>query len=65
VDFMRTTKKASVCEEGKSLSIEDVEVYRAAAGDKFNLKAWSGVGGVSYSFSVRKGVLQSSRQEIY
>jgi cyanophycinase-like exopeptidase len=65
VYFMRTTKRASVCEEGKPLSIEDVEVYRATAGDKFNLKTWTGVGGVSYWFSVKEGVLQSSRQEIY
>lgn len=65
VYFMRTTTKASVCEEGKPLSIEDVEVYRATAGDTFNLKTWSGTGGISYSFSVEEGVLQSSRQEIY
>lgn len=65
VYFMRTTKKASVCEAGKPLSIEDIEVYRAAAGDKFNLKTWRGVGGVAYSFSVNEGILQSSRQEIY
>ena len=65
VYFMRTTKTAGICEDGKPLSIEDVEVYRAAAGDKFNLKTWTGVGGISYSFSVKEGVLQSSRQEIY
>lgn len=65
VYFMRTTKKASVCEAGKPLSIEDVEVYRAAAGDTFNLKTWTGAGGVSYYFSVKEGVLQSSRREIY
>jgi len=65
VYFMRTTKKASVCEQGKPLSIEDIEVYRATVGDTFNLKTWSGTGGISYSFSVEEGVLQSSRQEIY
>jgi len=65
VYFMRTTKKASVCEEDKPLSIENVEVYRATAGDRFNLKTWAGVGGVSYWLSVKEGILQSSRQEIY
>ncbi len=65
VYFMRTTKKAHVCEEGRPLSIDDVEVYRASPGDTFNLKTWSGAGGVSYLLSVKEGVLQSSRQKIY
>ena len=65
VYFMRTTKQASVCEEGKPLSIEGVEVYRARPGDKFNLKTWRGLGGVAYFLSVEEGVLQSTRQEIY
>ena len=65
VYFMRTTKKASVCKEGEPLSIDGIEVYRAAAGDKFNLKSWTGQGGVSYSFSVKDGVLLSSRGDVY
>jgi len=65
VYFMRTTKQASVCEEGKPLSIEGVEVYRARPGDTFNLETWSGLGGISYFLSVEEGVLQSTRQEIY
>jgi len=65
VYFMRTMKNAGVCEEGKPLSIEDVETYRATPGNTFNLKTWKGEGGVSYTLSVKEGVLQSSRQEIY
>jgi len=65
VYFLRTTEAASACSAGEPLSIEGIEAYRAAAGDNFNLKTWTGEGGVSYSLSVKQGVLHSSRQEIY
>ena len=65
VYFMRTTKKASVCVKGEPLSIEDIDVYRSSPGNKFNLKTWAGEGGIAYSFSVKEGVLLSSREEVY
>jgi hypothetical protein len=49
----------------KPLSMQDVSVYRVAPGGTFDLKNWTGTGGLAYSFSVEDGVLRSSRGEIY
>jgi len=65
VYFMRTTEEAGVVVRGEPLKIKGVEVYRAAAGDAFNLDSWTGAGGVSYLFNVKNGVLKSSRKEVY
>lgn len=65
VYFLRTTREADVCKAGEPLSISGVDVYRATPGVKFDLKTWSGEGGIAYSLDVRNGVLESSRQEIY
>lgn len=65
VYFLRSTQEASVCVAGQALSIDGVEVYRASVGDSFNLKGWTGAGGVSYQLRVEDGVLASSRDAIY
>ena len=63
--FIRTTRPASSCRPGIPLSIENVSVYRASPGSTFNLRSWSGTGGLQYSLSVSNGVLSSSRGAIY
>ena len=65
VYMLRTTKGPDVCVPGQALSISNIEVYRLDANATFNLKTWSGTGGVAYSFNVDAGKLISSRGEIY
>ena len=65
VYFMRTSREPTVCVPEKPLSMQDVSVYRVAPGGTFDLKNWTGTGGLAYSFSVEDGVLRSSRGEIY
>lgn len=47
------------------LTIRNIDVYHARAGDHFNLKSWSGRGGKSYSVSVVSGELGSSKGKFY
>ena len=65
VYMLRTTEDPSVCVPEKMLSIANVEVYRLGTDATFNLKSWSGSGGIAYSFHVDDGVLVSSRGVIY
>ena len=65
VYFLRTSREATVCEPETPLSIQDVSVYRIAPGGTFDLKNWTGTGGLAYSLSVNEGQLISSRGEIY
>jgi cyanophycinase-like exopeptidase len=65
VYMLRTTRAADVCEPERPLSIEGIEVYRLTPGATFNLKDWTGSGGIAYSLSVAAGTLKSSRGEIY
>jgi cyanophycinase len=63
--FLTAARKATVCQAGAPLSIDDIAVYRVRAGDTFNLKTWTGTGGIAYTLSVDKGVVRSSRGELY
>ena len=63
--FMTAAKRATVCQPNTPLSIDDIAVYRVKAGDTFNLKTWTGTGGIAYTLSVDKGVVRSSRGELY
>lgn len=65
VYLLRTTAAPEVCVPGQPLSIENIEVYRLGTDATFNLKTWSGTGGIAYSFNVHAGRLISSRGEIY
>lgn len=65
VYFMRSTERPGICANEQPLGFENVDVYRVTAGDHFNLVSWSGSGGIDYRLSVSKGVLSSSRGDIY
>ncbi len=65
VYFLRTSRMPSVCKPETPLSIQDVSVYRISPGGTFDLKSWTGTGGLAYSLSVNEGQLISSRGEIY
>lgn len=63
--FMRATRQPSVCQPGTPLSMAGIEVYKVPAGGTFNIATWSGTGGVAYTLSVDKGVVSSSKGELY
>ena len=65
VYFMRTTGIPEVCEPGVPLTFGDIEVYRIGPGGSFDLNAWRGEAGISYTLGAEAGVLVSSRGEIY
>ncbi len=59
--FLRATEAPRVCAPGKPLEIAGVSVQRLHAGDKFNLRAWSGSAGAAYSLSASAGKLSSTQ----
>ena len=63
--FLRASTPPDVCESNKPLTFHDVAVYRISPGGTFHLDTWEGEKGISYTFSVEKGVLKSSRGEVY
>lgn len=65
VYFLRLTATPTRCEAGQPLSVDSIDVYRVAPGGTFNVRDWTGTDGLAYTFSVKDGVLVSSRGEIY
>lgn len=65
VYFLRTTAPPEVCAPGRPLTFRDVDVYRVGPGGRFDLRRWQGSGGIGYTLSVERGVLTSSRGEVY
>jgi cyanophycinase-like exopeptidase len=65
VYFLRAREAPAVCEPGTPLTLRNVEVYRIGPGGTFDLEAWSGAGGIGYTLTVEKGVLSSSRGDVY
>ncbi|MGH8196226.1 MAG: cyanophycinase [Woeseiaceae bacterium] len=65
VYFMRTAGPPETCVPGKPLTFVDVEVYRIGPGGKFAIGTWTGRGGIAYTLIAERGVLTSSRGDIY
>lgn len=63
--FLSVAKTPAVCKPGAPLTMGDIQVYRVKAGGHFNIKTWKGDGGLAYTLTVDKGVVTSSRGEIY
>lgn len=63
--FIGSNGAPGVCQPATPLTYTNLPVYRAAAGAAFDLVAWSGTGGTSYTVSVTAGVLSSSAGTIY
>ena len=62
VYFLKTVRKADVCEPTVPLSMRSgVTVYRVPAGGTFDLKGWSGSGGLEYTVIVERGKLSSTQ----
>jgi len=63
--FMRPTKSPEVCENGVQLTFRGIRVLRVKAGGNFDLRSWTGDGGVGYSLSVERGKIVSTRKGMY
>ena len=65
VYFLRTPGPPQACQPGVPLTFLNVEVYRIDPTGWFDLKTWTGHGGIAYTLSAEAGVLTSSRGGIY
>jgi cyanophycinase len=65
VYFLRIAKPPEICEPDRPLTYREITLYRIGPGGKFDLDTWSGSGGIAYTLTAEKGVLSSSRGEIY
>lgn len=65
VYILRARQQPTVCEAGRPLTFDGIEVRRLSKGDRFNVFDWSGDDGITYMLNVRQGVLSSSRESIY
>ncbi|NTW84954.1 MAG: cyanophycinase [Holophagaceae bacterium] len=61
VYFLQAPGAPQVCSSKKPLTYRNIAVYRIGPGDTFNLDAWTGVGGDSYTVSAVAGVLESTQ----
>ncbi|MGA9813614.1 MAG: cyanophycinase [Terriglobales bacterium] len=61
--FLQAKSAPEVCRPNTPLTIHDVSVYRAPTGAHFDFKSWTGKGGESYSISVEKGVIHTTRPD--
>jgi cyanophycinase-like exopeptidase len=65
VYFLEPSGPPASCERGRPLSTGAIAVYRAGPGARFDLKTWSGAGGIAYELGASDGVLHSSRGSNY
>jgi cyanophycinase len=61
VYFVRPTQAPKLCRPKTSLTFLDISVYHAPAGSHFDVSAWTGHGGASYSLSVEQGTVHSTQ----
>jgi cyanophycinase-like exopeptidase len=61
VYFLQVTDAPETCKPGQPLTLRNVAAYRAPAGARFDVRAWSGDGGEAYSISVESGRIHTSR----
>jgi cyanophycinase len=63
--FLQAAKKPAVCRPGVPLTMESILVYRVQPGGRFDIKNWKNGTGLAYTLSVEKGVITSSRTDVY
>jgi cyanophycinase len=61
VYFMQAPGAPQVCQPKTPLSYNNISVYRITSSGSFDLRNWSGKGGVSYIVSADAGVLSSTQ----
>lgn len=65
VYLAKTNQAPAVCTSGRPLTFSNISVYKLFNGSTFNLSAWTGAGGLSYTLNVKDGVISSSNGNIY
>ena len=67
VYFLQITEKPEVCKPGQPLTLRNVAAYHASAAAKFDVRAWRGEGGETYTISVDAGQIHTNRagDELY
>ncbi len=60
VYFLRAPGPPEQCVPNMPLTYRDISVYRAKAGAHFNVKTWTGAGGLEYKLSAENGALKST-----
>jgi hypothetical protein len=58
---MRARKPAEASRSGLPLTLYGVAVYRVSKGGDFDLKTWTGHGGVAYALDVENGAIRSTQ----
>lgn len=61
VYFLRARKPAEVCKPATPLTFRGVDVYRIPKAGDFDLKTWTGHGGVGYRLDVVNGAVHSTQ----
>ena len=61
VYFIRARKPCEVSRPGAPLTLYGVAAYRVSRGGDFDLKTWTGHGGVAYMLDVENGAIRSSQ----
>lgn len=59
--FMKPSNPPSVCQKDTALTFTEISVFHGPTGAHFDVSAWQGEGGESYTLSVSRGTIQSSR----
>jgi len=59
--FLKPTRAPETCAEGLPLTFREVTIYRVPRGGRFDLKSWTGTGGIDYSLSVVNGRIASTQ----
>lgn len=63
--FISADDKPGVCRPGQPLTMNGIKIYRVQPGGRFNIKTWRGDGDMAYTLNVEKGIVTSSRGELY
>jgi cyanophycinase len=61
--FIQVTTAAAACKPGVPLSITGLVTYHAPSDARFDLSAWHGTGGESYTLSVESSAISSNRPD--
>jgi cyanophycinase len=61
--FLSVGAAPETCHENAPLTFRNVAAYHGPSGSTFNVKDWTGNGGVAYSLSIVKGELQSTKPD--
>jgi len=61
--FYSPMQPPEVCKKGVPLTFLSIPTYKAPTGAHFDLSSWKGTGGVSYTLSVKDGVVSSTQAE--